>query len=151
MLPIYIGSLALGTVLIGASIIFGDADTDADIDFDVDADGGDFGGGLDVDPDGFDLMNDSGDAIAGAGTWLPFLSLRFWTFALAAFGASGGMLHLLGVSGLVGILASSTMGIGIGIGASWVFRQLQLTQVSGNIGMFDIQGKEATVLLPVGP
>ena len=149
MLPIYLGSLALGAVLIGASIIFGDADSDADFDADVDA--GDFGGGLDVDADELLIMKDPGDAIAGAGTWLPFLSLRFWTFALAAFGASGTLLHVMGVSGMVAVLTSLIMGTTIGTGASWVFRQLQLTQVSGNVGMFDVQGKEATVLLAVGP
>ena len=149
MLPIYLGSLALGAVLIGASIIFGDADGDADFDADVDA--GDFGGGLDVDADELLIMKDPGDAIAGAGTWLPFLSLRFWTFALAAFGASGTLLHVMGVSGMVAVLTSLIMGTTIGTGASWVFRQLQLTQVSGNVGMFDVQGKEATVLLAVGP
>ena len=151
MLPLYLGSLALGTVLIGASIIFGDADTDADVDFDGDMDGDVFGGGLDVDADDLLIMKDPGDAIAGAGTWLPFLSLRFWTFAVAAFGASGSLLYLLGVTGLIGIVSSLFMGLAIGTGASWVFHQLQLTQVSGNVGMFDVQGKEATVLLPVGP
>ncbi len=151
MLPLYLGSLALGTVLIGASIIFGDADTDADVDFDGDIDGDVFGGGLDVDADDLLIMKDPGDAIAGAGTWLPFLSMRFWTFALAAFGASGSLLYLLGVTGIVGLAASLCLGIAIGTGASWVFRQLQLTQVSGNVGMFDVQGKEATVVLPVGP
>jgi hypothetical protein len=157
MLPLYLGSLALGTVLIGASILFGDADTDADVDFDVDGDldldvdGGVFGGGLDIDNDALLIMKDPGDAIAGAGTWLPFLSLRFWTFALASFGLSGTLLHLLGVPVIIGAIASVAMGAGLGTGAAWVFRQLQLTQVSGNVGMFDVQGKEATVILPVGP
>ena len=153
MLPVYLGSLALGTVLIGASIIFGDGDTGTDVDFDgdLDVDGDVFGGGLDVDADDLLIMKDPGDAIAGAGTWLPFLSLRFWTFALASFGASGALLHFLDVTGIIGIISSTGMGVAIGTGASWVFRQLQLTQVSGNVGMFDVQGKEATVLLAVGP
>ena len=149
MLPLYLGSLTLGAVLIGASIVFGD--TDGDADFDADVEPGDFSGGLDVDADDLLIMKDPGDAIAGAGTWLPFLSLRFWTFALAAFGACGSLLHVMGVSGLVAVLTSVIMGTAIGTGASWVFRQLQLTQVSGNVGMFDVQGKEAKVLLPVGP
>ena len=153
MLPLYLGSLTLGTVLIGASILFGDTDTDADVDFDadIDADGDFFGGGLDADNDALLIMKDPGDAIAGAGTWLPFLSLRFWTFALAAFGLAGSLLHLLGVPSLIGAITALLMGGGVGTGAAWVFRQLQLTQVSGNVGMFDVQGKEATVLLPVGP
>jgi len=157
MLPFYLGSLALGTVLIGASILFGDADTDADVDFDVDGDvdldidAGIFGGGLDIDNDALLIMKDPGDAVAGAGSWLPFLSLRFWTFALASFGLSGTLLHFLGVPAIIGTIASVVMGTGLGWAAAWVFRKLQLTQVSGNVGMFDVQGKEATVILPVGP
>jgi hypothetical protein len=157
MLPLYLGSLALGTVLIGASFLFGDADTDADVDFvvdgdlDLDVDGGVFGGGLDIDNDALLIMKDPGDAIAGAGTWLPFLSLRFWTFALASFGLSGTLLHLLGVPVIIGAIASVVMGTGLGTAAAWTFRQLQLTQVSGNVGMFDVPGKDATVLLAVGP
>ncbi len=152
MLPLYLGSLALGGVLIAASVIFGDADTDSDIDFDADLDAdADLDVGLDADHADLEILSDPADAVAGGGTWLPFLSLRFWTFALAAFGASGALLHVMGVSGLLGVAVSVLLGGGIGTGASWTFRQLQLTQVSGNVGMRDVRGTEATVLLSVGP
>ena len=152
MLPLYLGSLALGGVLIAASVIFGDTDGNADVglDGDIDADA-DLGIGLDPDHEALEILSDPSDAVAGAGTWLPFFSLRFWTFALAAFGAAGSLLHVMGVTGLLGAAVSVVLGTGIGTGAAWTFRQLQLTQVSGNVGMRDVRGSEATVLLAVGP
>lgn len=146
MLPLYVGSLALGGVLIAATIFLGDADTDVDLDVD-----GDLDVGLDADHDAILILKDPGDAMVDAGTWLPFFSLRFWTFALASFGASGVALHLLGVPAILGAVVSILLGLGIGTAAAWVFRQLQLNQPSGNVGMFDVRGTEATVLLSVGP
>ena len=152
MLPLYVGSLALGGVLIAATIFFGDADGDADIDLDGDLDvNADLDVGLDADHDAILILKDPADAMVEAGTWLPFFSLRFWTFALASFGGSGLALHLLGVTGILAATVSSLLGFGIGTGAAWVFRQLQLNQPSGNVGMFDVRGTEATVLLSVGP
>jgi membrane protein implicated in regulation of membrane protease activity len=152
MLPIYLGSLTLGGILIGASILFGDGDIDADADFDVDVDfDADFEGGLDVDNDLMLVVKDPADAVVDAGTWLPFLSLRFWTFAMAAFGLSGSLLTLLGVAKVITAVVSAIMATGIGTGASWMFRALQTTQVSGNVGLRDVRGNEAKVLLPVGP
>jgi membrane protein implicated in regulation of membrane protease activity len=150
MLPIYLGSLTLGGILIGASILFGDIDADADFDVDVDFDA-DFEGGLDVDNDLMLVVKDPADAVVDAGTWLPFLSLRFWTFAMAAFGLSGSLLTLLGVAKVITAVVSAIMATGIGTGASWMFRALQTTQVSGNVGLRDVRGNEAKVLLPVGP
>ena len=152
MLPLYLGSLALGGVLIAASVIFGDTDGNADVglDGDIDADA-DLGIGLDPDAEALEILSDPSDAVAGAGTWLPFFSLRFWTFALAAFGTAGSLLHAMGVTGLLGAAVSVVLGAGIGTGAAWTFRQLQMTQVSGNVGMRDVRGSEATVLLTVGP
>jgi hypothetical protein len=148
MLPLYLGSLALGGVLIVASIVLGDADTDADVDFDADVDA-DFGGGLDGDQDALLILKDPSDAMADAGTWLPFFSLRFWTFALATFGASGLLLHLLGVSGFLAAGVSICLGGTIGTGAAWIFRQLQMTETTGNVRMLEVAGTEATVLLAV--
>ena len=150
MLPLYLGSLALGGILIVASVVFGDGDSGGDPDFAADIDL-DLDVGLDGDHDAIAILADPSDAVAGAGTWLPFFSLRFWTFALAAFGLSGAALHALGVTGLLGLAVSVLLGGGVGTGAAWTFRQLQLTEVTGNVGMRDIRGSEATVLLSVGP
>ena len=148
MLPIYVGSLALGGVLILASIVLGDTDTDAGTDLDA---GGDLDINADADQDALLVLKDPGDAVSDVGIWLPFFSLRFWTFAAASFGGSGLLLHVLGVTGLLAALVSIFLGGLIGTGAAWVFRKLQLTESSGNVGLFDIQGAEATVMLSVGP
>jgi hypothetical protein len=146
MLPLYLGSLALGGVLIVASIVLGDSHSDTDVDFDADIDA-DLDG--DFHPDELDIFKDPADAMVDAGTWLPFFSLRFWTFALATFGASGCLLHVLGVSDFLAAGVSIVLGGGIGTGAAWIFRQLQLTETSGNVGMLDVGGTEAVVLLAV--
>jgi len=146
------GSLALGGVLIVASIVLGDSDTDVDLDADVDVDIDiDGPGGLDGDQDGLMIMKDPADAIADAGTWLPFFSLRFWTFALATFGASGLLLHLLEVASFLAAGVSICLGGVIGTGAAYIFRQLQLVEPTGNVGLLEVSGTEATVLLNVGP
>ena len=95
MLPYYLGSLTLGGVFILTSIFFGDADTDVDaiMDLDMDLD-------LDADEAALAVFQDPSDAISDTGTWIPFFSLRFWTFALASFGLAGTLLELLGVASL---------------------------------------------------
>ena len=105
MLPIYLGSLVVGGLRVAVSLIFGgdDADADADADFDLDADtdvdldlDADADVDLDLDADAdVDLDVDHDSSIADLvqhgveGThdamWLPFLSLRFWTFSLASW------------------------------------------------------------------
>ncbi len=58
MLPLYVGSLALGGVLIAATMLLGDVDTDAD--FDVD---GYFDVGLNWDSDAILILKDPSYAI----------------------------------------------------------------------------------------
>jgi len=146
------GSLALGGVLIVASIVLGDSETDVGLDADADVDLDiEFPDGLDGDQDGLVIMKDPADAIADAGTWLPFFSLRFWTFALATFGASGLLLNALGVASFLAAGVSICLGGVIGTGAAYIFRQLQLVEPTGNVGLLELSGTEATVLLAVGP
>ena len=136
MLPIYIGSLALGGILIVASIVLGDTDTDADLDVDAGLDvDPDLDIGLDGDQDAILILQDPADAIVDAGIWLPFFSLRFWTFALASFGASGARLSVLGATGFLAAGVSVCIGGVIGTGAAWIFRQLQLVEPTGTVGL----------------
>lgn len=171
MLPVYLGSLALGGVLIAASIFLGDADhdadadADADLDLDADADvdvdvaidadadldadlDGDLdagGGGLDKD---IDLV---GHAAEAGGTWLPFLSLRFWTFALATFGGAGAILDVIGFSDWVSAPASALTGFGVGWAVAAMFRRLKQERVTGDVGLRQLTGQEGKLLLPVAP
>ena len=145
MLPLYVGSLALGGVLIIASIVLGDTDTDADLDLDADVD---LDVGLDGDQDALLVLKDPGDAVADAGIWLPFFSLRFWTFALAGFGASG-CCSACSTSRAFSRPGSPSTGGILGTGAAWVFRQLQLTEPTGNVGLLDVNGS-SHCLISVG-
>jgi len=151
MLPFYVGSLALGGVLIAAGILLGgdsDADVDADIDVDVDVDAD-----LDLDLDA-DAELDASSAFikdADAGTWLPFLSIRFWTFGFASFGLTGSLLTLLGFGDGVAAPVSAGLGVIIGWAAAWAFRKLKGANVSADTGLSNIGGTEGEVLLPVGP
>lgn len=151
MLPFYVGSLALGGVLIAAGILLGgdsDADVDADIDVDVDVDAD-----VDLDLDA-DAELDASSAFikdADAGTWLPFLSIRFWTFGFASFGLTGSLLTLLGFGDGVAAPVSAGLGVIIGWAAAWAFRKLKGANVSADTGLSNIGGTEGEVLLPVGP
>ena len=67
MLTLYAIATLIGGILVGSSILLGDADVDVEADLDVDADAD-----VDADTGGHDAD------VAGQdiGAWLPFLSLR---------------------------------------------------------------------------
>lgn len=144
MLPLYLGALGLGGVLIVASIVMGGdhgADHDADMDGHADLDGhadGEVDGHA-----GVDKSIDSGG--------LPILSMRFWTFFSFCFGLTGTLLSLLSAPALATGLVAVGLGLGVGWGAATVFKRLQRDQVSGQIEMSGLRGAEARVLLPVSP
>ncbi|MCK6504547.1 hypothetical protein L6R53_14275 [Myxococcota bacterium] len=162
MLPVYLGCLALGGLLILASLLMGggdhDADTDAPGELDADA-------GIDAEIDaeveaeveveaeapGLDKDVSLKDAAAGGASWLPFLSLRFWTFALATFGGAGALLDLLGFSDLVAAPSALATGLGVGLAVSWAFHRLRHERVTGDVGLRQVTGREGTLLLPVAP
>ena len=169
MIFAYAFSLALGGVLLGASILLGgqdDADADAggaDFDADVDADvdfDADFDADADLDAGGGDLDHGTqalvhvSDAAHGdaAGFLTAFLSLRFWTFALTFFGLTGVVLTGLALasSGAAAGLAVA-MGIGTGQGAVAAFRALGNTKDSEAATTRDYVGLTGRVLLGFGP
>ena len=153
MLPsIYLGSLILGGLLIGASIVFG-GDSGFDSDMDVDAD---FEGDMDLSIAG--VADGNGDILhidAEAGAWLPFLSMRFWTFGLASFGLTGCLLSLSTSAGWASIANVVSLGVSVSVGfvvgwvTSWAFQKLKTERVTGEVGLQQLKGSEATVLLSV--
>ena len=196
LLGIYLGSLAMGGILIGASLLMGggndtdadvDADADLDADLDVDADldlDADLDADLDVDVDAdMDLDADTDvdadmdadmDADAGAdvdhalvvaaqaelaeaadhpmfGGWLPFLSLRFWTFGMASFGATGAMLYLTVMPGIISLAAAVPTGLVIGTSVAALFRYLKKSATGLVSGPRALRGREARVLLTIRP
>lgn len=155
MIGLYIGALAFGGILIGVSILLGGGDGDFDKDFDMSADA-DFDVDADVDADigggGFDKdfdLSGSSDA-ATAAMWLPFLSMRFWTFGAAGFGLVGSVLHPF-APWLITLAAACFTGAVAGLGAAWFFRQLKVNTVTGSVGLKQFVGREARVLLAVAP
>jgi membrane protein implicated in regulation of membrane protease activity len=148
LLYVYIGSLVVGGILLGTSLLLGhDSDADAHIDVDADAD-------VDVDAD----MDADADADAHidvdhgglAEVWLPFMSLRFWVFFLAFFGATGTVLSLFALAGKWTTLAAAlVMGLGIGFCAAYIIQRLKRDVVGEVADEQDYKGQEGTVQLPI--
>lgn len=114
-LSIYLGSLAFGGVLLVASAFGGHGD------------GTDGGAGHDH---GVGGDHDAGHASAAQAALLPFLSLRFWTFALAFFGLTGAALTAVGAGlGIAVPLLSGGVGVGAGYGASRILGALSRKSV----------------------
>ncbi len=180
MFAAYLAAFAFGVVLIGAQIVMGgkdlgsdadhdfdadhdadfDADHDADFDADHDADfDADHDADLDADADhdmeahhdlAKDFAHDAGEAGASL-IFNPFLSLRFWTYFLAAFGMVGAVLHLLGLDLLVHAPVASLTGFGIGYGAAWAFKALKKNPVLTEVNADRMAGSEGEAVLAIAP
>ena len=149
MLSWYIGTFIFGAILILTSILFGgDKEIDKDIDLgsvDIDAEGD-----IDVDADGDGdahfghNLDDAGNII-----WSPFLSLRFWTFFLGAFGLSGILMTQMGsTEPFVGI-SSSILGFAIGYGTALLFQYLKKNSVTLETSSASFVQQEGQVTLPI--
>jgi membrane protein implicated in regulation of membrane protease activity len=78
-----------------------------------------------------------------------FLSLRFWIFALLAFGIVGTPLHFLHLAGpLLTLVLSLSMGFASGFVAAWAVRALSRADAGSSYGEADAVGKVGRVLLP---
>ncbi len=131
MLTVYLAALAFGLVLIGASVLQGDGGGHDSGDGDGDGHGG-------------------GDADHGA-FLTNLLSLRFWTYALGAFGMSGTALTLLHVKPAVHIPVSVVLGAVVGAGVAALFRQLGRGSATGPASTEAFLGSEGEVVLPLLP
>lgn len=79
----------------------------------------------------------------------PLLSLRFWTYAMTAFGAAGALSRLLSVPFLLELPAAILLGLGVGLGAAWAIHSLKVSTVTTDQNLKSLVGGEATVVLPV--
>ncbi|MBE9157997.1 NfeD family protein [Nodosilinea sp. LEGE 06152] len=121
---------------------------------------GDFDGDFDVaiDSDGDGSLNDIdfgthlGETFAALRNrwWLPFLSLRFWTFALCFFGLTGLLLTWAqpNLAGWLTTLLALLMGLFCGLVAALVLRSLARQPVSSLIRPEELTGQIATVEIP---
>jgi membrane protein implicated in regulation of membrane protease activity len=150
LIYLYLFSLIVGAVLLGASILLGghgaDADGEVDVGGDVDADAdGELDGGLDKDA----AIGGHGDF---SGFLTTFLSLRFWTFFLAFFGLTGLVLDLFGLVGSswITLALALAMGLGTGAGAMAALRKLAAETSGKAVESGDYIGKTARVVVPFG-
>jgi hypothetical protein len=142
LLAVYIGCLVLGGILIGASVLGVSKDVDGDGDVDaVDM-------AHDHDHDHLHLADKDAPGALVAST---VLSLRFWTFALASFGMTGLLLELLGVPAVAGLPVSLVTGVGIGAAVATGLRMLARDTVSSAVGTRQLGGRDAEVVLALGP
>lgn len=133
MLTFYLAALAFGLVLIGASMFQGD------------------GGGHDSGDGDADGQGDGhGDADHGA-FLTNLLSLRFWTYALGAFGMAGTALCLLGVGAGVHVPVSVVLGLVVGAGVAALFRSLGRGSATSPASTEAFLGSEGEVVLPLLP
>jgi membrane protein implicated in regulation of membrane protease activity len=86
---------------------------------------------------------------SGSGFLPIFLSLRFWTFGLMAFGLVGVPLRLFGIVApyLVPFIAAA-MGLACGVFASWSFRALARAATQSGAEAADAVGRTGRVLIP---
>jgi membrane protein implicated in regulation of membrane protease activity len=87
-----------------------------------------------------------------ASAWSLAVSVRFWSFALLAFGFVGTSLTLLGLAG-AGLTAVVATGAGLGSGffAAGVLRRLSANPASSHAGTGDVVGRVGRVIVPLVP
>ena len=144
MIGLYVGSALFGSIVIGVSLLAGGHGDDGHDHDHASASehAADVGKAL--------------EAVKGAGhdaqwLWMPFLSLRFWTFFLASMGTTGALLSLLGFhEPLIG-LVSFPFGAAIGWGTTQIFRKIRTDQVSATTNLSSYAGLEAKVMVPIRP
>lgn len=159
MLTVYLICLLTGGAMVLISVLFGgdsgsdvhaEAELEAHLDLDASAD-------VDVGHD-IELHADADHDITGHSTgdvasdiWLPFLSLRFWTFAAAFFGLTGTLLSLFGAlkSHLMNGVISAAMGLIAGTGMAYLLHFLQKREVNSTIPAREYIGRTADVVVSI--
>jgi len=157
VITLYIVCLVVGGVLVAASALTGGGHDDVHHEVEPEAHGGE----AEPEVHGHDVSHEveladlshvpsaTSTEVAG-GAWLPFLSLRFWTFFSAFFGLTG-----LTVTGLslasppIALAAAVGVGIVSGLGVTSLFRLVKGAQVDSSIDSDDLQGAVGRVLLAI--
>jgi membrane protein implicated in regulation of membrane protease activity len=110
------------------------------------------GGGHDAGGGGHDASHDGSDQAHEASAWSLVASVRFWSFALLAFGLVGTSLTLLQLAGvtLTTVLATAS-GLASGFFAASVIRRLSSRPASSHAGTKDVVGRVGRVIVPLVP
>lgn len=145
MFAIYIVSAVVGGFLVLLSAIGGgEHGADGVHEFD--------GGGIGDGELDHDFGHHGSDHDGGAGTWIPFLSLRFWTYFLGAFGVTG--LLLTKVANLpepFSAWLSAGTGALCGLTIAYAMRLVQRAEADSSAKIDEMLGTEAKVLVPIHP
>jgi membrane protein implicated in regulation of membrane protease activity len=158
VITLYIVCLVVGGVLVAASALMGGHD---DVGHEVEHEAPGHGGEAEPDAGAHDSSHEveladlshvpaATSTETPGGAWLPFLSLRFWTFFSAFFGLTG--LTLTGLSLAappVALAASVGVGIASGMGVASLFRLVKSAQVDSSVEAEDLQGAVGRVLVPI--
>jgi len=129
MLLVYIVSAIVAGVLVLLSLFGAEHESETHLEI-----SGDHEGGVDHD----------------AGFWLPFFSLRFYTYFFAAFGTTGLLLHYLtDVGTIAGAWIAGTVGLVAGLSIAIMVRLLRVTETTTSSKDRDVLGKEGTVLVAI--
>ncbi|MES1228478.1 MAG: NfeD family protein [Armatimonadota bacterium] len=97
-----------------------------------------------------ELHHDGADHDSGQGHWLPFFSLRFYTYFFAGFGTTGLLLTLLTKTTPIAIgWIAAVVGLVAGLAVSIVVRLLKLSETTTSSKDNDVLGKEAEVLVAI--
>lgn len=135
MLTAYVVSALIGLVLVIASALGGHQGGDTEFHAGAEMDAGqDIHGGA----DGWDA-------------WMPFLSLRFWSYAAAAFGSIGAIgTAWSGMSAQTVLLAAIMGGLVAGCAVFLLLKLARQGEASSSAGASDLMGKEARMLVGFG-
>ena len=145
MLPIYLFCFIIGGIFVALAALAGLDGVDFDHDFDADV----------------EVRDESQTAQEGENRftntrrrrritlWLPFLSIKFWTFGSCFFGLTGIVLSLFTQMSDWPI-AQISVAIGIFCGTSivWVLRNLRRHQANSLIQLNDLMGVAGKVTIP---
>lgn len=150
MLAIYLFALVLGGIFVVLSVFAGLGEGDADLDMDADVDV-DVAVDVAVDVDG-DVGGVDKEFETGLGKrFRPWLSFKFYTFALAFLGLTGTVLTLLGlwdsVMGVLGV--SALVGMISGLGVSYMLHLADRSEGGRAVGDDDFVGIQGRVILPL--
>lgn len=142
MLTLYIVTAIAGGALVLASAVFGGQDVDTDHDFTHDVD-------MHADADADSGVDHDQDVDHG-GPWLPFFSMRFWTFSLATFGLTGTLLTLMTDTFAPTVLTwAIALGLVMGLSVSILMRTLKFASADSSVSQSDLLGIEAQVTVPI--
>ncbi|MFQ3676590.1 MAG: NfeD family protein [Fimbriimonadaceae bacterium] len=149
MLFVYILSLVIGGGLIALSLLgsFGGHGADADVGAGDGIDGGVSGDGG---TDGIDHAGDHGDGGFHEHLWLPFFSIRFWTYFAFVFGASGLLLSLFRASAEpLTLILSMGAAVGMGLLVAYLMRWIRSNEADGSARLDDVLGRVGRVTVPI--